>query len=404
MRFAILGPAHPYRGGIAMTTERLAEALVAAGHEVEVVTFTLQYPDALFPGASQTDDRPPPDGYRVTRKLNSVNPLSYVATGRYLRSLDPDVIVTRYWLPFLGPALGAALRVARRGSRARVVAIADNVVPHERRPGDAAFTRYFCGAVDDFVVMSRSVAADLEAFATAGQRVAYHPHPVYDNYGEPVGRTEALAHLGLDPSPHYALFFGFIRDYKGLGLLLDAVADERFGGSLPDGRPVKLIVAGEYYGNREAYERQIARLGIADRLVLRTAFVPHEDVRHYFGAADVVVQPYRTATQSGISQMAYHFGVPMVVTAVGGLPEIVPDGEAGYVVAPEPAAVAGALWRYLAEADRAAFRQNVARLARQFSWAALVEVVEGLGSSPPPSSSAPNSRTRLSESQPTSRG
>ena len=380
MRFVLLGPAHPYRGGIAMTTERLAEALVDAGHWVEVVTFTLQYPDFLFPGEAQTDGRPAPVNYRVTRRLNSVNPLSYVATGRYIRSLRPDAIVVRYWLPFMGPALGATLRVARRKSAARVVAIADNVVPHEARPGDHAFTRYFAGAIDDFLVMSRSVEHDLAAFTSARQRVAYQPHPVYDNYGAPADPAEARERLGLAPDVHYALFFGFIREYKGLDILLEAMADPRFALPLPDGRPLRLIVAGEYYGNREAYERRIEQLGIADRLELRTDYIPHERVRDYFAVADLVVQPYKTATQSGISQMAYHFGVPMVVTDVGGLPEIVPDGEAGYVVAPEPHAVADAVYRYFAEADQVAFRQNVRRLARQYSWSAFAEEVARLGS------------------------
>lgn len=383
MRFVILGPAHPYRGGIAMTTERLAEALSEAGHWVEVVTFTLQYPGVLFPGESQTDDRPAPTTYRVTRRLNAVNPLSYVATGRYIRSLAPDVILTRYWLPFLGPALGASLRVARRGTATRVLAIADNVVPHESRPGDVALTRYFAGAVDAFVVMSRSVEHDLAPFLRHGQEVAYHPHPVYDNYGPPVARAAALARIGLDPEVHYGLFFGFIRDYKGLDLLFDALADPRFGESLPDGKPFRLIVAGEFYGGREAYDAQVARLGIADRLELRTAYVPHERVRDYFAAADVVVQPYKTATQSGISQMAYHFGVPMIVTRVGGLPEIVPDGEVGYVVDVDAAAVADALYAFYTQADRLALRQNVTRLARQYTWDSLVGLVERLGTSEP---------------------
>ena len=389
MRFVILGTAHPYRGGLAAFNERLAEALVAAGHWVEIVTFTLQYPDALFPGESQVDDRPAPAGYAVTRKLNSVNPLSYVATGRYIRSLAPDVIVCKFWLPFMGPALGAALRVACRGTSTHVVSIVDNIVPHESRPGDRPFARYFCGAVDDFVAMSHSVEAELAGFTRGPQRVVYHPHPVYDNFGDPVAREQACVHLGLDPTRDYALFFGFIRDYKGLDLLLEAFADERFaptargGGDQPAGASSpKLIVAGEYYGNREAYEAQIARLGIADRLELRTDFIPNDEVRYYFGAADLVVQPYKTATQSGISQMAYHFGVPMVVTAVGGLPEIVPDGEAGYVVEPDPRPIADAVHRYFADADREAFRARVLRLAEGFAWPALVARIVELAGRP----------------------
>ncbi len=385
MRIVILGTAHPYRGGLAAFNERLAEVLVEAGHEVEVVTFTLQYPGFLFPGESQTDERAAPTGFAVRRLLNSVNPLSYLATGRYIESLGPDLVICKFWLPFMGPALGTALRIARRGG-AHVVSIVDNIIPHERRLGDRPFARYFAGAVDDFIVMSRSVEADMAGFAKAHQRVVYHPHPVYDNFGEPAPRVEATAHLGLDPALRYLLFFGFIRDYKGLDLLLDAVAVLR--DTAPELlRDTRLIIAGEYYGNREAYEAQIARLGIAELLVLRTDFIANEDVRYYFSAAELVVQPYKTATQSGISQMAYHFGVPMVVTRVGGLPEIVPDGEAGYVVDVKPSAIAEAIRRFLILSDvaRDAFRQNVRELARQYAWPALVEALvrlvdDGIGS------------------------
>ena len=374
MRIVIIGTAHPYRGGLAAFNERLAEALVEAGHQVEVVTFTLQYPGFLFPGESQVDDRPAPTGFGVSRKLNSVNPLSYVSTGRYVRGLRPDLIVCKFWLPFMGPALGTALRVARKGG-AHVVSIVDNIIPHESRPGDRAFARYFAGAVDDFVAMSRSVEADMAGFAKAHQGVTYHPHPVYDNFGEAVSKDVACSALGLDAGKSYVLFFGFIRDYKGLDLLLDAWATVRQLADAPT-----LLVAGEYYGNREAYEAQIDRLGLRDEIVLRTDFIPNEEVRYYFSAASLVVQPYKTATQSGISQMAYHFGVPMVVTGVGGLPEIVPDGEAGYVVPVDAAAIAAAIARFFSrsDAEREGFRQNVRRLARKYAWPALVEVLERL--------------------------
>ena len=379
MRIVILGTAHPYRGGLAAFNERLASALLEAGHHVEVVTFTLQYPNLLFPGESQVDDRPAPDGYVVKRKLNSINPVSYVRTGRYIRSLAPDLIICKFWLPFMGPALGTTLRIARQaqpdGKCARVLSIIDNIVPHEGRPGDRVFARYFTRAVDHFVVMSRAVEAEMQDFTQPGQQVVFHPHPIYDNFGAAVRRDEAIKHLGLDANTRYLLFFGFIRDYKGLDLLLDAMSDERFGG-----KPVKLIVAGEYYGNREAYEAQIQDLQIEDRLVLCTDFIANDEVRYYFGAADLVVQPYKTATQSGISQMAYHFGTPMVVTRVGGLPEIVPDGEAGYVVDTKPAAIADAILKFfsLPSEQQLAFRQNVQRLAQQYAWPALVNVLERL--------------------------
>ncbi len=376
MRIVILGTAHPYRGGLAAFNERLAEVLVEAGHEVEVVTFTLQYPGFLFPGESQTDDRPAPELYRVTRHLNSINPLSYLSTGRYIKSLGPDLVLCKFWLPFMGPALGSALRIARGGG-AHVISIVDNIIPHEKRFGDRPFARYYTGAVDDFIVMSRSVEADMVSFAKADQRVVYHPHPIYDNFGEPVAREAALDHLGLPKDQRYLLFFGFIRDYKGLDLLFEAVALLR--NQAPDlMHTTKLIVAGEFYGNREVYTDQIDRLAIADSLILRTDFIANEEVRYYFSAADLVVQPYKTATQSGISQMAYHFGVPMVVTRVGGLPEIVPDGEAGYVVEVEPRAIAHAVVRFYESGVEAEMRTNVKALAKQYAWPALVTVLEEL--------------------------
>ena len=368
----ILGTAHPYRGGLSAFNERLALALLEANHEVEIVTFTLQYPAFLFPGESQTDDRPAPTEYNITQKLNSINPLSYISTGNYIRSLKPDLIIAKFWLPFMGPSLGTAIRIAKRDG-ARVLSIIDNIIPHEKRPGDHAFARYFTKAVDHFVVMSRSVEQEMKGFTNSKQAVVFHPHPIYDNFGARVAREDAIKALGLDHSIRYALFFGFIRDYKGLDLLLEAFAKTNFSK-----QEVKLIVAGEYYGNRDTYEAQIKRLGIADRLILRTDFIANDQVRYYFGAADLVVQPYKTATQSGISQMAYHFGVPMVVTKVGGLPEIVPDGKAGYVVDTNADAIAHAMERFFTEADQEAFRQNIDRLARQYEWSALVEVVEQL--------------------------
>ena len=392
MRIVILGTAHPYRGGLAAFNERLAEVLVESGHEVEIVTFTLQYPGFLFPGESQTDDRPAPTAYSVSQRLNSINPLSYWTTGRYIQQRQPQLIICKFWLPFMAPALGSVLRLAKRGG-AQVISIVDNIIPHESRIGDKIFAHYFAGAVDHFIVMSRSVERDMASFTKAGQRVIYHPHPIYDNFGDVVPREDAAAQLHLDPKYRYLLFFGFIRDYKGLDLLLEAMSLVGFGESRQQIGPghspghesqqaqnLKLIVAGEYYGNREIYEAQIARLDLHEQLILRTDFIANEEVKYYFSVADLVVQPYKTATQSGISQMAYHFGVPMVVTAVGGLPEIVPDGEAGYVVDPEPAAIAAAIQQFFALApdQQDAFRQNVRRLAKQYRWPALVEVIEAL--------------------------
>ena len=381
-RIIIVGTAHPYRGGLAAFNERLAHALIEAGHYVEIVTFTLQYPNFLFPGESQTDDRPAPPDLPISGRINSIWPISWLNAARYIARQEPDLLICKFWLPFMAPALGSVLRLSKRLARIRsrkaphVLSIVDNIIPHEPRLGDRAFAQYFSNSVDDFIVMSRSVETEMQVFAKARQKVIYHPHPIYDNFGPPLSRDESIRHLQLEPGCTYLLFFGFIRDYKGLDLLLEAFA------LLPETEfpTLRLIVAGEFYGNRERYEALIQSLGIARRLVLHNHFIANDEVRYYFGAADLLVQPYKSATQSGISQMAYHFGLPMVVTRVGGLPEIVPHEEAGYVVDTNPADIAEAIRRFVQLDPEAqeALRQNVRALARQYEWPALVEVIEDL--------------------------
>lgn len=370
-KIVLLSPAHPLRGGIAAFTERFAQELQGAGYEVVIYSFSLQYPGFLFPGKTQFSSDPAPPGLSIRTCVNSVNPLNWLKIGLELRRLRPDVIVPRYWLPFMGPSLGSILRLAKGNGHTKVVAIADNVLPHEHRPGDRAFTRFFLKTCDAFIVMSKAVLDDLRLFTQ--KPCAVIPHPIYDNYGEKSARAAAVAALGLPAANKYLLFFGFIRDYKGLDLLLEAMADERLRQM-----GVKLIVAGEYYGNQAKYEAQIQQLGIEGRLVMRTDYIPNEQVRHYFGAADLVVQPYRTATQSGISQMAYHFEKPMLVTDVGGLAEIVPNGKAGYVVPVEAKAIADAIVDFY-EHDRAKdFEAGVAEGKKRFSWRAMVMGLEKL--------------------------
>ncbi len=367
----LLSPAHPLRGGIAAFTERLALELQNQGHEVTVYSFSLQYPSFLFPGTTQFSNDPAPTSLKIRTCVNSVNPINWLKIGLELRRLRPDLIVPRYWLPFMGPCLGSILRIAKGNGHTKVVAIADNVLPHEKRPGDRLFTRWFVNACDAFVVMSQSVMDDLRIFTQnppKGKPAVIIPHPIYDNYGEDSPREQALAHLGLPSAMRYLLFFGFIRDYKGLDLLLEAMADERIRKM-----DLKLVVAGEYYGNREKYEAQIKQLGIEKQLVMKTDYIPNSEVRHYFGAADLVVQPYRTATQSGISQMAYHFEKPMLVTDVGGLAEIVPHGKAGYVVPVDTKAIADAIVDFFENERASAFSAGVAEGKKNFSWAKMVE-------------------------------
>lgn len=366
-----MSPAHPLRGGIAALSERLAQELQKGPYQVTIVSFSLQYPSVLFPGKTQYSTDPAPEGLDIKSWINSVNPINWLFIGLRIRKLNPDLIVVRYWLPFMGPCLGTILRIAKRG-KTKAVAITDNVLPHEKRPGDKLLTRYFIGAADAFITMSNSVERDLRLF-TKCKPSRLIPHPVYDIYGEPADREVALKKLGLTPEGKYVLFFGFIREYKGLDLLLQAMADARVRQL-----GVHLIVAGEYYGNREKYEQLIQELGLKDCVSLHTEYIPNSDVRYYFSAADLVAQPYRSATQSGISQMAFHFEKPMLVTEVGGLPEMVTHGKSGYVVKVAPDAIADALVDFFTNNRKSAFEQGVREEKKRFTWQRLREGLEEL--------------------------
>jgi len=368
----ILSPAHPLRGGIASSSERLAQELQQHGYQVNIISFSLQYPGFLFPGKTQYTTDPAPEDLAITQEINSVNPLNWLKVGWRLRRLRPDLIIARFWLPFMGPCLGVIMRMAKSNGHTRVIALTDNIIPHERRFGDRLFTWFFLKAADAFLVMSKSVEQDARTLAP-GKAVALAPHPVYDNYGDPVPRAAALAHLGLLPEHRYLLFFGFIREYKGLDLLLGAMADPRIRE-----RNIRLIVAGEYYGNREEYETLIESLGIRDLLILQTDYIPNDAVKYYFSAADLVAQPYRSATQSGISQLAYHFEKPMLATNVGGLPETVAHGEGGYIVEVDQTAIADALVDFYDQNRQPQMAAWVAQAKGQYSWGNMVKVIEDL--------------------------
>ena len=335
MKIIILGTAYPFRGGLASFNERLAYEFQDMGHEVIIYTFTKQYPNFLFPGKTQFSESEAPKNLNIIRMIHSYNPLNWLKVGKKLRVEAPDLIIAKFWIPFIGPAYGTILRTLRkRNKKLKVVSIIDNIIPHESRIGDKQLAKYFTKQIDSFVVMSKSVEKEMSGFVKS-QPVAYSPHPVYDNYGEPTTRESACVKLKLDPSKKYLLFFGFIRDYKGLDLLLKAMAEE-----VLRKEDIYLIVAGEYYSNEEKYKALIDKLEIKDKLVLFNSFIPNEEVRYYFSAADIVVQPYKSATQSGISQIAMHFEVPMIVTDVGGLKEIVKDEVNGYVTPKAPESIA----------------------------------------------------------------
>ncbi len=372
MKVIILGTAYPYRGGLAAFNERLAYEYQSQGHEVEIYTFTLQYPSFLFPGKTQYSTEPAPEQLRIYRKVNSCNPLNWIKVGREISRKKPDLLITKFWIPFMAPCLGTIARIVRRNKHTRIISILDNVIPHEHRIGDKMFVRYFVNSTHGFVAMSKSVLQDLRLF-TKDKPAVFCPHPLYDHYGQRLEREEALQLLQLPTQNHYALFFGFIRAYKGLDILLQAFADERLRNS-----DVKLIVAGEFYGDSTPYMELIKKLKLEDQIILRTDFIPDSNVNQYFSAADIVTQPYKTATQSGVTQIAFHFEKPMLVTNVGGLAEIVPDGKIGYVVEPDVQQIADALVNYFKQNKQDEFERNIKEEKKKYTWDHITDAIQQL--------------------------
>ncbi len=369
----IIGPAHPLRGGLASYDERLARQFDSEGHRVSIFTFSLQYPGFLFPGTTQYSTEPPPADLDIQVCINSINPLNWLQIGNKLKKLKPEVIVVRYWLPFMGPCLGTILRRVKKNRHTKIVCIADNIIPHEKRIGDTVFTRYFVQPVDAFITMSEKVLGQLPQFA-AGKPARFVPHPLYDNFGDKISKSEARQHLGISSTENILLFFGFIRKYKGLDILLDAIKLLSHQPSTFSRKPFKLLIAGEFYEDRKQYDEQITRLGIEGNLILKTDFIPDSEVKYYLCAADVVVQPYRNATQSGVTPLAYHFEVPMIVTNVGGLPALVPHGKAGLVAEPTAESLAATIVDYF---NRGAdsFLPGLAAEKQQYSWAKMTEAI-----------------------------
>lgn len=369
LKITIVGPAHPYRGGLAAIMETMAREYSSRGHQVEILTFTLQYPGFLFPGKSQTVDTPPPGDLSIERAVSTIDPLSWIRVGRRLRRQRPDIVLMKYWTPFMAPCFGTIARIARKNGHTKVLCQIDNVEPHERHLVDKPLNRYFLNSVDGFVYMSEQVHRELTAYTSAP--ALFSPHPMFENFGTRVDRDEACRELGINPSDRYALFFGLIRDYKGLDTLLEAWSRFRRKGH-------KLIVAGEFYASREKYIELIKRERLEDDVILHDFFVADDRVRFYFSAADCVVLPYKSATQSGVTQIAYNFCTPMIVTDVGGLSEIVPDAEVGYVCPPTVDGVYDSLCRIYEGDTLDRFARRIATERRRFSWAAMCDRIEEL--------------------------
>jgi glycosyltransferase involved in cell wall biosynthesis len=377
MKVIIIGPAWPLRGGLATFDQRLCKAFLEEGHSCSIFSFSLQYPGFLFPGATQYSSDPPPDGIEIHSVINSINPFNWIFAGSRLKKEKPDLIVVRYWIPFMGPALGTILRIVQQAKKTKVIAITDNVLPHERRFGDKALTKYFLNSCDAFVTMSDAVMEDLRVFEKSkpAMRVI---HPLYDNFGGILSKTEARKFLNekknlqIGPEEKIILFFGFIRKYKGLDILLRAMADPVLKNS-----GIRLLIAGEFYEDQSTYRQLIRDLDIGDRLILNTNFIPDSEVQYYVCAADAVIQPYRHATQSGVTPLAYHFEKPMIVSNVGSFAEHVLHEETGLVAEPEPAPLARAILRFY-ELGGEYFIPHLRNEKKKYSWKNLVNTLLGL--------------------------
>jgi glycosyltransferase involved in cell wall biosynthesis len=380
VKIAIISTAYPLRGGIAHYVALLGEAL-AKRHEVHTITFKRQYPSFLFPGKTQEESGEGVHSAPAPQLVDSINPFNWYAVGRKLREQKYDLLIFKYWLPFFGPCFGTIARAAKRRTNTRVLYICDNVIPHEHRPFDAAFTRYAFRSVDHFIVQSRTVERQLNEFwPGASYRLA--PHPVYNIFGTPMDKQEARNALGVR-GKRVLLFFGYVRAYKGLHVLLRAIA------ALPREMELHLMVVGEFYDDEQKYRSLIRELGLEDRVSINSDYVPNEDVGRYFSASDAVMLPYVSSTQSGIAQIAYNFDKPVIATDVGGLSEVIIDGATGYIVPPEDASrLAAAIKKFFDEGREAEFAARVRQEKGKYSWDNMVVSIEELVQTPPPAQPA----------------
>ncbi len=371
-KIVILGSAYPLRGGLAAYNERLAREYLSLGYEVELYTFSLQYPSFLFPGKTQYSSEPAPVDLNIKVSVNSINPFNWYNVGKSIKNFKPDLLIIKFWIPFMAPCLGTIARIVRQNKVTKIVSILDNIIPHEKRPGDRILAGYFVNGTDGFIAMSQNVLNDLKTFDDH-KPVILCPHPLYDNFGKTMEKAEARKQLSLEANLKYILFFGFIRDYKGLDLLIRAMDDIRirFLG-------IKLIVAGEFYTDSKPYFDLITQLKLGDFVIMSNDFIPDSKVGTYFCACDLVVQPYKHATQSGVTQIAYHFNKPMITTNVGGLEEIVPHEKVGYVVEPDPGAIAGAIEKFYREGKEDEFVANTQSEKIKYSWNRLVDQIDTL--------------------------
>ena len=361
----IIGPAFPFRGGIANFNNALAQEYHNRGDQVTLYSFTLQYPGFLFPGTTQYESGEAPKNLKIKTLINSVNPFNWINVARKINTENPDYVIIRYWLPFMAPCLGTIARLLNK--KIKILAITDNVIPHEKRIGDTLLTRYFVKSCDAFLSLSASVLDDLSKFTNTTYK-KFIPHPIYNVFGDKIPKAKALENLGLNSEVKHLLFFGFVRKYKGLDLMLKAMGDSRI-----KAMGIKLIIAGEFYDDKTEYTDLISDLGIAKNIIMKSDFIPANKVKDYFCAADMITQTYRTATQSGVTQIAYSFDRPMLVTDVGGLAEIVPHNKVGYVTSQNPTEIADAIINFYTNNKEEYFSDNTSMEKKRYSWEFFVE-------------------------------
>ena len=361
LKIFIIGPAFPLRGGPAQFNENLCLELNKEGHDAQIISYKLQYPNFLFPGSSQFEKSgSAPLGIKIHTILNTINPFNWLMVARFIRKQKPDFILFRYWLPFFGPCLGTIGKLVK--SHTKVLALTDNIIPHEKRIGDHVFTKYFVKNCDGFIAMSKVVLNDLSIF-TQNLNKAYSPHPMYENYGDPISIDLARKKLNLNPHDKIILFFGLIRHYKGLDILLEALAAPEI-----KNQGVKLLIAGEFYDDKNFYLQLIKKLNLQDCVIVHDKFIPNDEVRDYFCAANLVAQTYRNATNSGVTMVGYFYEKPMLVTNVGGLSEIVPNEVCGYVVENNCALISEKVVDFFANNRENEFVKNVKIEKKKYEW------------------------------------
>jgi len=363
LKILLIGPGFPLRGGLAQFNEYLCKWFNRLGHQAEIISYKLQYPEFLFPGSTQWDQEgKAPEGISIHNIINSVNPFNWFTSANYIKKLKPDLVIIRFWLPFFGPCLGTIARLIKKGTNIKVIVLTDNIVPHEKRFGDTGFTKYFINACDAYLTMSKTVLEELKHF-TSSSFVTLTPHPMFETYGDPVSKIEAREKLKLKQEDKIVLFFGLIRKYKGLDILLRSFAQEVLKNS-----KIKLLIAGEYYEDKQQYLDIIESHGLSNQVILHDHYISNEDVKYYFCASDLIAQSYRTATNSGVTMVAYYYNRPVLVTAVGGLPEIVPHLKAGYVVNIDEKEIANSIADYFSNNREAEFIEGVKEEKKKYEW------------------------------------